>query len=233
VFKTRLPLLALILALVLVVSACGGSDEAATQNTPGQQVSGQIQDGLRVLTIDPKAQDQHFTIYRGDYVRAQLTTGEPFTIKIASLDVDKKFPPAEGEKPYFKVPDAGSYRFSVGEGRGVIEAINLAAASYREVSSSEAVEFIAKEKPVIVDVRTPGEFAGEHIEGAILIPVQEFQKRVSELAPHKNDPVFVYCRSGNRSTVAAKVLVDYGFTNVVNLRKGIVEWMRSGHPVVK
>jgi rhodanese-related sulfurtransferase len=233
VLKTRLLLLALLLSFAFLLTACGGGSESEKAASQDPQISGQIADGLRVLTIHPTTQDQHFTIYRGDYVRAQLTTGESFTIKIAALDVDKQFPAPEGEKPYFKVPDAGSFRFSVGGGNGVIEAIEYVAQAYREVGAAEGAKFIDSVQPVIVDVRTPGEFDGGHLKDARLIPVQEFQKRVGELGNHKNDPVFVYCRTGNRSTVAAKILIDNGFTNVVNLRNGIVEWRRLGLPVTR
>ena len=63
--------------------------------------------------------------------------------------------------------------------------------------------------------------------------MQEFQKRIGELAAHKDDPILVYCRTGNRSTVAAKLMIDAGFTQVVNLRRGIVDWSRQGLPIVK
>jgi rhodanese-related sulfurtransferase len=65
------------------------------------------------------------------------------------------------------------------------------------------------------------------------IYVQDFQRRLGELLPHKQDPVLVYCASGNRSTVAAKLLVDAGFVQVANLRRGISEWSREGLPTVK
>ena len=227
---------AALLILTLSVTACGQSDQGANGSAPktaAKEISGQIIDGLRVLTVSSTAQDQHFTIYRGDYVRIETTSGEPCTIKIAALDVDKVFPTSEGDTPYFKVPQAGSFRFSVGEGRGVIEAVDFAATAYREVSPNEGATFIASANPLILDVRTPGEYESGHLANSVLIPVQEFQARVGELAQHKNDPVFVYCRSGNRSTVAAKILVDQGFTKVVNLRGGISEWRKTGLPVVK
>lgn len=226
--------LLLILALSLVLTSCSSNEsEQAATPAAGPQISGKIVGGLRILSIDPNEPDQHFTIYRGDYVKAQLTSGEPFTMKIAALDVDKNFPVAEGDKPYFKVPEAGSYKFSVGAGKGVIEAINYSSAAYREVLSAEAAKFIDNLNPLILDVRTSREYSGGHIKNSTLLPLQEFQRRVGELASHKNDPVFVYCRTGNRSTVAAKILVDQGFTNVVNLRRGIVEWRKAGLPVVK
>ena len=85
----------------------------------------------------------------------------------------------------------------------------------------------------MLDVRTPREFAEGHLEGAMLIPVQVLQARLGELAGHKDEPVFVYCKTGNRSTVAAKLLVDAGHTEVVNLRRGIREWQSAGLPVVR
>jgi rhodanese-related sulfurtransferase len=228
--RIRIPCSVVLLFLAaLQLPACSGSSDQA-QTPP---VSGTIEGGLRVLTFDPVAKDQHFTIYRGDYVRAQLTTGEPFTIRIAALNVNKTFPATEDDKPYFKVPEPGSYRFSVGQGQGTIEAIEYAASAYKEVSSAEAADFITNVNPLILDVRTPREFASGHLQDARLIPLQVFQREVVNLEQHKNEPVFVYCRTGNRSTVAAKILVDNGFTNVVNLRRGIVEWRRAGKPIVK
>ena len=63
---------------------------------------------------------------------------------------------------------------------------------------------------LLLDVRTPGEFAGGHIEGALNIPVQELGARVSEVGP-KSRPVVVYCRSGGRSCAAAGILSQAGY----------------------
>ena len=220
----------LLIGLLVVLAGCG--DQPSRRSGP--EISGTIASGLRVLTIDPTGADQQFTIYRGDYVRIEPQGEGSMTIRIPDLQVDKTFPADPGAKPYFKVPEVGRFAFTTaGGGSGVIEAIALAAATYREVKATEAAGLIANLKPVIVDVRTPREFQGGHLTGAKLIPVQEFQRRVSELAPHKDQPVFVYCRTGNRSTVAAKILVDMGFANVINLRHGIVEWQRAGLEVVR
>jgi len=218
--------------LLLTQMACGKSPEGRTPAAaPG--VSGRLEAGLRVLTFDPKAQDQHLRVYRGDYVRPELSTGEPFTLEIPALKVVQRFPGTADEPTHFKVPEAGSFDFRIGAAGGTIEAVEYRAAAYREISAKEAAPQIRNLKPVIVDVRTPGEFAGGHLEGAVLIPMQEFQRRLGELAPYKQVPVFVYCRSGNRSTVAAKLLVDSGFEDVINLRRGIVDWTQEGLPVVK
>ena len=227
-------LLNLIALFLLLISfaACSGSKETP-QPTTDQQISGKIEGGLRVLTIDPAGDSHHYRIYRGDYIRVQLASGQPLTIEIPSLGVTKNFPAPEGEKPFIKVPDAGAFPFTIGEIAGVIEALEFRAEAYSEVSSKEALELIANLNPFILDVRTAGEFSAGHIEGAVLIPIQELQGRLGELKGREKDPLFVYCRSGNRSTVAGKFLVDAGFEQVINLRRGLVDWSRAGLPVVK
>ncbi|MBU2499856.1 rhodanese-like domain-containing protein [bacterium] len=229
--RRSFPFLALALT-GLLFAGCGSGDQQSS-GAGADAISGRIEDGLRVLTFDAEAKDQHFRIYRGDYVRPELEGGGSFTLVIPGLGVDLAFPPADPRKDHFKVPDAGTFAFTIGEAAGVIEAIEYQASSYREVNSRDAAALIANLDPLILDVRTPREFQDGHIEGAVLIPVQQFQRRISEIAEHKNDPVFVYCRTGNRSTVAAKMMIDAGFTNVINLRRGIVEWSREGLPVTR
>jgi rhodanese-related sulfurtransferase len=222
----------LLLVLAIGLAACDGSSGSRASDTR-PAISGRLEAGLRVLTFDPAATGQRFTIYRGDYVRPELSTGGSFTLEIPALNVSRQFPAAAEEHPYFKVPDAGSFEFRVGEAGGVIDAIEYAAAQYREVGAQEAASLIANVRPLILDVRTEREFAAGHLEDAVLIPVQDFQRRLGELLPHKQDPVLVYCASGNRSTVAAKLLVDAGFVQVANLRRGFAEWSREGLPTVK
>jgi rhodanese-related sulfurtransferase len=225
------PLSTLVL-LLFSLAACGGADKTA-ETAAGPEVSGTIEGGLRVLTIDPTAADQHFKVYRGDYVRFALTTGADFTIEIPGREASKTYPVPEGEKPYVSFPQEGTYPFSIGEIEGVIEAIVYQAAAYREVTAKQAADLIAEVHPVVLDVRTAGEYADVHLADAWLIPIQELQSRLHELAAHKTDPVFIYCRTGNRSTVAAKFLVDAGFSEVINLRGGIVEWAKHDLPIVK
>lgn len=65
-------------------------------------------------------------------------------------------------------------------------------------------------------MRTPAEFAAGHIDGALNIPVQELERRMKELEP-RDEPIVVYCRSGNRSRSASHVLKSAGFTAVHDL----------------
>lgn len=68
----------------------------------------------------------------------------------------------------------------------------------------------------LVDVRTPQEFATGHIPGAINIPVQDLERRMAELEG-KDRPIVVYCRSGNRSSSAARLLESAGYAEVRDL----------------
>jgi rhodanese-related sulfurtransferase len=85
----------------------------------------------------------------------------------------------------------------------------------------------------IIDVRTPGEFSEGHIEGAININF--FDKNfLEEMAKfNTNEPVFIYCKSGNRSSSAIKKMSDLGFVQVNELQGGILNWQRSNQPIIK
>ena len=83
----------------------------------------------------------------------------------------------------------------------------------------------------LIDVRTPEEYAPEHIKGAKLIPVQELESRLPEIK--KDKPVLLYCHSGRRSTQAFQLLKDKGFTNLFQIAGGITAWKEQGQPVEK
>jgi len=96
-------------------------------------------------------------------------------------------------------------------------------------------EFSAKaaEAAVItVDVRTPGEFMTGHIQGAQNIDFESgsFESQIETL--DKNGTYAVYCRSGNRSGQAVKVMQDAGFKNIYNLNGGVIDWANAGLPLV-
>lgn len=228
-----------LIVVLVTLAACGGSGQdeapppARAVDTAQPVVSGRLEEGLRVLIFDPSHPGERFTIYRGDYVRPELAGGGPFTLEIPDLGVTMRVPAPEGERSYFKVPETGVYAVRIGEWAGEIEALEYSDARYREVDSQQAARLIDDLDPFILDVRTPSEFAAGHLQGAVLVPVQTLAQRMSELDEARTRPVFVYCRSGNRSTVAAKLLVEAGFSEVINLRRGIVAWEREGLPTVK
>ena len=84
---------------------------------------------------------------------------------------------------------------------------------------------------VILDVRTAGEFAAGHIEGAINIDVEgmQFESGIANL--DKTATYAVYCHSGRRSGIAVGKMADAGFTSLFNLSSGITDWQANGFPV--
>ena len=105
--------------------------------------------------------------------------------------------------------------------------------SAMDLSVTEFSAKAAESGVVTLDVRTPGEFAEGHIEGARLIDFQSgnFENEIATL--DKNATYAVYCRSGNRSGQAVKVMQDAGFTNVFNLNGGVIDWANAGLPLVR
>lgn len=81
--------------------------------------------------------------------------------------------------------------------------------------SKKAHELVAG-GAALVDVRTPAEFAGGHLDGALNIPVDQLATRAKELGK-KDRAVVVYCRSGARSAAATSTLRTLGFTSVEDL----------------
>ncbi|MBF0401126.1 MAG: rhodanese-like domain-containing protein [Magnetococcales bacterium] len=86
--------------------------------------------------------------------------------------------------------------------------------------------------PLLLDVRSPAEFATGHVPNAILIPLPELRQRLDELRPQAaSRAVAVICRSGNRSLHGAVLLKRSGFPQVVNVAGGIVNWKIQGYPL--
>jgi rhodanese-related sulfurtransferase len=85
---------------------------------------------------------------------------------------------------------------------------------------------------VILDLRTPKEFANGHIAGAVILDYYnpEFQERVNKLDRSKR--YLIYCRTGNRSGHALKLIDTMGFKSVYHLKDGIVDWKRRKLPLV-
>jgi rhodanese-related sulfurtransferase len=83
----------------------------------------------------------------------------------------------------------------------------------------------------IVDVREPEEWAETGVpQGAALIPLGDLESRAAaELAA--DAPVYVICRSGNRSQTGSDILVGLGFSEVYNVDGGITAWLSAGLPV--
>ena len=104
--------------------------------------------------------------------------------------------------------------------------------SAMDLSVSEFSSKVTEAGVITLDVRTPGEFNEGHIEGALLVDFQSgnFENEIASL--DKSKTYAVYCRSGNRSGQAVKVMRDAGFTDLYNLDGGVIDWASAGLPLV-
>lgn len=85
---------------------------------------------------------------------------------------------------------------------------------------------------LVIDVREPNEYAESHAPGTTLIPLGQLESRLPELRAHQNQPVVLFCRSGQRSARAQEILAKAGFTKAVNMDGGLIAWSKAGLPVV-
>lgn len=103
------------------------------------------------------------------------------------------------------------------------------------ITSDKLVERIEKQDKdiVILDVRTPDEFAAGHVPGARNIPHDQLPNRIAELAGAKDKEVVVYCRSGKRAAVAQETLAKHGFGRITHLEGDMLRWQEEKRPVEK
>jgi rhodanese-related sulfurtransferase len=87
--------------------------------------------------------------------------------------------------------------------------------------------------PTVLDVREPDEYAAGHVQGALLMPLARTVEMALAAELPKDQPVYVFCRSGNRSLQAAQALVAAGYQDVRNVDGGILAWTAAGLPVVR
>lgn len=70
--------------------------------------------------------------------------------------------------------------------------------------------------PVILDVRTPEEFAEDHVPGAVNVPIDDLEQRITKVIKDKAQPLAVHCQAGGRSSRAKKKLEAMGYSKVTN-----------------
>jgi rhodanese-related sulfurtransferase len=104
---------------------------------------------------------------------------------------------------------------------------------HKNVKPDEFEKLSKEPDTVILDVRTPKEYATGHIKNSVLINFNDknFDEKVKQL--DKTKTYLVHCAVGGRSARACDKLDTYGFTRVVNLKGGIKAWQNAGKPVEK
>ena len=216
----------------------------AGKEKPIIRPNGKLVDGVRIINLEPGSILSNIYVYRGEQVKLKIDK-VPFTfsIHIPDFKVSREVNKGEDLEIKFKAKKKGVFPVfcngdcpaSEGTSQGSIIVMQYEAegkASFREFTARQAKRLIEEKRPLILDVRTPREYYSSHLEGAKLIPLSQLEKRLSEIEDHKDSQILVYCRSGNRSTVAAEILIKNGFNKIINMRYGILDWKRNGLKVL-
>ncbi len=106
-------------------------------------------------------------------------------------------------------------------------------ANFEQLEPKEAYQQLKKDRKniVLLDVRTPKEVKTDgKIPNSILIPLDKLADSIDKLKKYKDKKIFIYCRSGNRSVAASRILSSLGF-NVYNIKGGIKAWKEQGLPI--
>lgn len=204
---------------------------------------GEIINGIRVIRFKTGINPRSIYVYRGETVKLTIDRqGYPFSVHLPDFGVSQKAGKDEGVEITFKAKKIGVFPIfcngncPAGDGalHGKIIVMQYKAAGegvFKELTAAETKNLIETSQPLILDVRTPNEYYSGHIAGATLIPLQQLSQRLSEIRQYKDKEILIYCRSGNRSTVASEILMENGFKKLYNLRTGILGWQKEGYKI--
>lgn len=106
-------------------------------------------------------------------------------------------------------------------------------ANFESIDAKTAIHLLENDDNVtLLDVRTIQEFKEGHLRDATLIPVQALAENLGMLKQDKNKKIIVYCRTGNRSVSASRILEENGYTPL-NVKGGILDLQSAGVEVIK
>jgi len=109
----------------------------------------------------------------------------------------------------------------------------LRCAGVREVEVPQTLELINKHGAVVVDVREDKEYYSGRIPKAKHVPLSQVRSQLDALEKFRERPIVVSCRSGRRSAIACLHLCQNGFSQVYNLKGGIIAWRKADLPLEK
>lgn len=111
------------------------------------------------------------------------------------------------------------------------ETVSATGGSYQNVIPTELKSMLASKDFVLVNVHIP--FAGNIPGTDVFIPYNEVEQSLDQLPADKTAKIVLYCSSGRMSEIAAEELVSMGYTNVWNLKGGMVDWKQAGFELEK
>lgn len=104
-------------------------------------------------------------------------------------------------------------------------------AGVSRLTATEAVLLINRSKALVLDVRTPEEFAQGHLQGARHVPLAQLMAQLPSLEKYRQKPVILVCQRGSRALTAAKMLKDAQFSQLHVLQGGVQAWQAAHLPL--
>ncbi len=101
---------------------------------------------------------------------------------------------------------------------------------WMQMNVEDAANYLFEVEPVLVDVRTEGEFGDGYIEGAVNFPVTELDQFLGDMPSDLDTPILIYCAAGVRGNWALFYVTSLGYTNVKNMSGGYNAWTDAGYP---
>jgi len=222
---------------MLIIAAIMLFCTVSEKNANSQDVDGVLNQGVRIIQFFSSSPKDTVKVYRGEALEMQFLKR---LFPICSVAIAGASCKEMDSIKYIRFTAADTGKFPVFSQDSklittlkVIEYKSLGKAKIKNVSGKEAAEVLKDTSIFILDVRTPAEYQEGRIPGAVLIPVYELADRAKELDAYKNKPLFVYCRSGNRSIVAIQILTKQGYRNLIHLNRGIKSWINEDLPLEK
>jgi len=109
--------------------------------------------------------------------------------------------------------------------------VSVAGGSYKNVDAKELNNMLKNKDFVFINVHIP--FAGNIAKTDLSIPYDQIEQDLTQLPADKNAKIVLYCRSGHMSQIAAEKLVSLGYTNIWELKGGMIDWEQAGYNIEK
>ncbi len=211
----KLLILTIAVLMVLALASCGnGADKEAEpgQETPNIEITGidgriiEIVDGAYITIRN----EQDTSIY----YKIDISNGLVFNNGVA-----EELNPDNVITADVKIVDGDL----LPKETVLVRITGNKAPDYKRIDAEQAKEMIDEGDVIIVDVRTRVEYEDGYIPDAYNVPLDQIEIGIGNITANKDDTILVYCRSGNRSKVAARLLTEMGYNNVYDFG-GIVDW---------
>ena len=111
------------------------------------------------------------------------------------------------------------------------EPVPVGMGSYQSIGPAELDTMLKNKDFVLINVHIP--FAGDIVGTDLSIPYDQIEQNLSQLPADKAAKIVLYCRSGRMSQIAAEELVSLGYTNIWDLKGGMVDWEQAGYSIEK